>query len=151
MRLAAMLLTALILIVPQARADDGDMVVKPSPHSVAGTIDRLQAVLEGKGVTVFLRVDHAANADKAGLAMKPSQLLIFGNPALGTPLMVANPKMGIELPMKALAWEDEAGKVWLGYIRPDELDERFDVDGQDEVFKKMTGALDAMTNAALKP
>lgn len=150
MRFVPILIAALLAFTPLAKADDDDMVVKASPHSVSQTLDRLQGVLESKGITIFLRVDHAANAEKAGLTMKPTQLLIFGNPKLGTPLMVANPKIAIELPMKALAWEDDAGKVWLGYIKPDELDERFDVEGQDEIIKKMSGALDAMTDAAIK-
>lgn len=150
MRFVPVLMIALLALMPPAKADDDDMVVKKSPYSVAETLDRLEKVLESKGVTVFLRVDHAGNAEKAGLTMKPSQLLIFGNPQLGTPLMQANPGMGLELPMKALAWEDDAGAVWLGYIDPDELDERFDVDGHDEIFDKMTEALDAMTDAALE-
>jgi uncharacterized protein (DUF302 family) len=145
-----LILTALVLAMPAfARANAG-MVTKRSPHTVAETLDRLQEVLESKGIGVFQRVDHAANAEKAGLTLPPTQLLIFGNPKLGTPLMQANRKIGVDLPMKALAWEDEDGQVWLGYVKPEELKDRHDIDGHDEIFDKMTGALDAMTNAALE-
>lgn len=145
-----LVLTALVFAAPAfARADD-DMVVKRSPHTVAETLDRLQAVLEDKGITVFLRVDHAENAEKAGMTLSPTQLLIFGNPKLGTPLMQADRKIGVDLPMKALAWEDEAGEVRLGYVKPGEIKDRHDIEGHDDIFDKMAGALDAMTNAALK-
>lgn len=140
---------ALLLFATPATADD-DMIVKKSPHSVAKTLDRLAAILEKKGVTVFTRVDHAMGAAKVGQELRPTQLLIFGNPKLGTPLMSANQRIGIALPMKALAWEDESGTVWLGYTEPKELKDRFDIKERDEVFKKMTGALDNLTNAALK-
>jgi uncharacterized protein (DUF302 family) len=79
-------------------------------------VDRLVAVLQAKGMTIFDRIDHAEAAKKAGLSMRASQLLIFGNPKGGTPLMVAAPTVAIDLPFKALAWEDADGKVWLGYI-----------------------------------
>ncbi|MCG8649895.1 MAG: DUF302 domain-containing protein, partial [Pirellulales bacterium] len=88
---------------------------------------------------------------KVGQELRPTQLLIFGNPKLGTPLMTANQRIGIALPLKALAWEDASGTVWLGYTKPDELKARFDIKERDEVFTKMTGALDNLTNAALKP
>lgn len=126
------------------------LVVKQSPHSVSDTLDRLEKVLKSKGISVFTRVDHAAGADKAGLSLKPTQLLIFGNPKLGTPLMQANRQIGADLPMKALAWEDDDGKVWLGYTAPAALKERFGISGKDEIFNKMTGALDKLTGAAVK-
>lgn len=139
----------LLLLATPATADD-DMIVKKSPHSVTKTLDRLTGILEKKGITIFTRIDHGAGAAKVGQELRPTQLLIFGNPKLGTPLMTANQRIGIALPLKALAWEDEAGTVWLGYTEPDELKDRFDIDERDEVFKKMTGALDNLTNAALK-
>lgn len=149
-----MLRTILVLTVLLAGATGAfaadKLMVKQSPHSVADTLDRLEKVLKGKGITVFTRVDHAAGAKKAGLSLKPTQLLIFGNPKLGTPLMQANRQIGADLPMKALAWEDDSGKVWLGYTAPSALKERFGVSGKDEIFKKMTGALDKLTGAAVK-
>ena len=87
----------------------------PSPYSVPETIARLQAILKEKGVTVFALVDHSGEAAKAGLEMRPTQLLIFGSPKAGTPVMVAAPSTAIDLPLKALAWQDAQGKVWLSY------------------------------------
>lgn len=145
--LAGMALFALLATGAQA----GDnMVVKESAHSVAATLDRLAKILTSKGITVFTRVNHAAGAKKAGLELKPTELLIFGNPKLGTPLMMSNRKIGIDLPMKALAWEDDAGKVWLAYSTPASMQARHGITDKDEVFKKMTGALGKLTDAAIK-
>jgi len=146
MRLIAFAI-ALATLIPAATAGDL-MVVKPSKYSVAKTIDRLSAVLKRKGITIFARVDHAAGARKVGLEMAPTELLIFGNPKMGTPLMLSNRQMAIDLPMKALAWRDEAGKVWLGYIRPEVLKTRHAISDRDAVFAKMAGALAKLTDAA---
>jgi uncharacterized protein (DUF302 family) len=99
-------------------------ISKPSQHSVPETIRRLSALLKSKGVAIFALVDHSGEAEKAGLKMRPTQLLIFGNPKAGTPLMVAAPSTAIDLPLKALAWEDAGGKVWLSYNSPDCLQQR---------------------------
>jgi uncharacterized protein (DUF302 family) len=99
-------------------------ISKPSQHSVPETIQRLSALLKSKGVAIFALVDHSGEAEKAGLKMRPTQLLIFGNPKAGTPLMVAVPSTAIDLPLKALAWEDADGKVWLSYNSPDYLQQR---------------------------
>jgi uncharacterized protein (DUF302 family) len=99
-------------------------ISKPSQHSVPETIQRLSALLKSKGVAIFALVDHSGEAEKAGLKMRPTQLLIFGNPKAGTPLMVAAPSTAIDLPLKALAWEDADGKVWLSYNSPDYLQQR---------------------------
>jgi uncharacterized protein (DUF302 family) len=96
----------------------------PSPYSVPETIARLQAILKEKGVTVFALVDHSGEAAKAGLEMRPTQLLIFGSPKAGTPVMVAAPSTAIDLPLKALAWQDAQGKVWLSYNDPEYLQQR---------------------------
>jgi uncharacterized protein (DUF302 family) len=87
----------------------------PSDFPVEETIDRLAAIVTSKGLSVFARIDHAANADQVGLSLRPTYLIIFGNPKAGTPLMQENQVSGIDLPVKALAWQDEAGKVWLTY------------------------------------
>ncbi len=149
MRIVLVLIFAFLVMATGVRADH-HMIVKQSPHSVAKTLDRLSAILKKKGITVFTRVDHAAGAKKVDMALRPTQLLIFGNPKLGTPLMTADQQIGLALPLKALAWQDEAGKVWLGYTKPAELQHRYGIKGRDEVFKKMTGALNNLTNAALK-
>jgi uncharacterized protein (DUF302 family) len=96
----------------------------PSRYSVPETLARLQTILKEKGMTVFALVDHSGEAEKAGLTMRPTQLLIFGSPKGGTPLMVAAPRLAIDLPLKALAWQDEAGQVWLSYNSPEYLQQR---------------------------
>jgi uncharacterized protein (DUF302 family) len=99
-------------------------VSKPSKYSVTETISRLSAILKAKGIAVFALVDHSGEAEKAGLKMRPTQLLIFGNPKGGTPLMLAAPSVAIDLPLKALVWQDEGGKVWLSFNSPDYLQQR---------------------------
>jgi len=141
---------AIAMTIQTASADSG-LVIKASPHSVAETIDRLQKVLESKGLTIFARVDHAAGAEKAGLKLQPEQVLIFGNPKLGTPLMTASPTVGIDLPQKALSYQDADGKVWLVYNNPTMLVNRHKIADREKVIAKITGALDNLTNAALKP
>jgi uncharacterized protein (DUF302 family) len=106
---------------------DNGLAHLASPHSVPETLKRLEAVLRAKGVTVFARVDHSGEAEKAGLKMNPTQLLIFGSPKAGTPLMVAAPSLAIDLPLKALVWQDAAGKVWLSYNTPEYLKQRHDI------------------------
>jgi len=147
--IASFIMTAFIVQPMSAQANPG-LIVKPSPYSVQMTLDRLEALFKKKGLSVFLRVDHQANAAKANLKMRASQVLIFGNPKLGTPLMVSQPEVAIALPLKALAWEDKNGKVWLGYTNPVLLAKRFAITDQAKVIKKMTGALNKLTNAALK-
>ena len=149
MRSILILALSLLIFTPAAQAEKL-LVVKQSSHSVSKTLDRLTAVMQKKGITIFARVDHAAGAKRVGEDMKPTELLIFGNPKLGTPLMLVKPEIGVDLPLKALAWQDDSGKVWLGYTAPAALKERHGVSGHDEVFKKMTGALDKLTNAAIK-
>src|SRR5271163_591717 len=95
-----------------------------SRYSVPETLARLQAILKEKGIVVFALIDHSGEAEKAGLKMRPTQLLIFGSPKAGTPLMVAAPRVAIDLPLKALAWQDEDGRVWLSYNSPEYLQER---------------------------
>src|SRR5215471_9934857 len=94
------------------------IVRRPSTRTVPETVDRLESIVRGKGIQVFARIDHAAEAARVGLKMPPTQVLIFGNPKAGTPVMLAAPTSAIDLPLKALAWEDAAGKVWLGYTDP---------------------------------
>jgi uncharacterized protein (DUF302 family) len=91
------------------------IITHPSPHSVPETLERLESILRAKNITIFARVDHSGEAEKVGLHMPPTQLLIFGSPKGGTPLMLASPLSAIDLPLKALAWQDAAGKIWLSY------------------------------------
>jgi uncharacterized protein (DUF302 family)/uncharacterized membrane protein YidH (DUF202 family) len=117
-------------------AGDG-IISKPSKYSVPDTLDRLEAVLRSKGVRVFARVDHSGEAEKAGLKMPPTQLLIFGNPTAGTPVMLAASTAAIDLPLKALAWQDVDGKIWLSYNDPAYLKQRFGLN--DDQVKTIVG------------
>lgn len=107
----------LSLITTVAWAADGMVVIK-SGHGVKETIDRFEAAAKTRGLNVFLRLDHAAGAKKIGKELRPTELLVFGNPQGGTPLMECAQSSGIDLPLKALAWQDAAGQVWLGYNDP---------------------------------
>jgi uncharacterized protein (DUF302 family) len=94
------------------------IVDKASSRSVAETLDRVEILVQGKGMKVFARIDQRASAYEAGLSMRPMELLIFGDPRTGTPLMEAFPALAVDLPLKALAWEDASGQVWLSYNDP---------------------------------
>jgi uncharacterized protein (DUF302 family) len=140
---------ALALLPAAAGAQTVELVTRSSPYSVTETLDRLEAALEEAGITVFARIDHGANAEAAGLELAPMQLLIFGNPRIGAPLMRQAPSIGLDLPLRALAWEDENGDVFLQYTPAAELQERYAVMGQDEVFSRMSGALERFTTEAV--
>jgi uncharacterized protein (DUF302 family) len=99
----------------------------PSNHSVDQTVDRLKEILQSKGITLFVLIDHSGEAEKVGMKMRPTKLLIFGSPKAGTPLMLAAPSIAIDLPLKILVWEDAQGKVWLSYNSPEYLKERHDL------------------------
>jgi len=103
---------------------DNGIVNRPSNHSVDQTAEKLQAILQAKGVTLFALVDHSGEAAKVGMTMRPTKLLIFGNPKTGTPLMLAVPSSAIDLPLKILVWEDGQSKVWISYNSPQYLQRR---------------------------
>jgi len=113
------------------------IISKASKYSVPDTLDRVEAALKAKGVKIFVRVDHSGEAEKAGLTMPPTQLLIFGNPKAGTPVMLAAPTAAIDLPLKALAWQDGDGKVWLSYNDPEYLKKRYGL--TDDQIKTIVG------------
>jgi uncharacterized protein (DUF302 family) len=123
------------------------IISQPSPYSVPETIDRLAAVLQAKGITIFARIDQRAEAEKVGLSLRSTQLLLFGNPQAGTPLMVAEPTIALDLPMKALAWEAADGKVWLSYNDPHYLQQRFSL--SDELVKNIAGIAPLINQALL--
>jgi uncharacterized protein (DUF302 family) len=133
-------------LAPAAGGADTGLVNVPSKYSVPETLDRLEALVKKQGLTVFARIDFSGDAGKAGLTMKPSQLLIFGNPKAGTPLMVASPTIAIDLPLKALAWEDANGNVWLSYNKPEYLRERHGL--PDELVKNISGIKELVRHAA---
>src|SRR5271166_5748397 len=112
-----------------------------SPHTVNETVNRLESVLAQRGVQVFALIDHSGEAEKVGMKMRPTKLVIFGNPKGGTPLMVAAPSLAIDLPLKALVAEDEKGKVWVSHNSPEYLQQRHGV--PEELLKNIAvvGAL----------
>jgi uncharacterized protein (DUF302 family) len=122
------------------------IVSKPSRYSVPETLDRLEALLAAKGIKVFARVDHSAEAHSAGLEMPPAQVLIFGNPRAGTPIMLAEPTAAIDLPLKALARQDHNKQVWLSFNSPEYLAERFQL--SPELLKGIAG-LEALVDQAI--
>ncbi len=142
------LLIAVLALLPlgSLRAADG-ITTRPSAYSVAETVDRLEAVLRTRNITVFTKIDHAAEASKVGLTMPPTQLLIFGDPRGGTPLMLAAPMIAIDLPLKVLVWQDSAGKVSVSYNTADFLRQRY---GLNDEQAKTLGAVEALVAAALK-
>jgi uncharacterized protein (DUF302 family) len=99
-------------------ASQRGVILIPASRSAVATIDRLESLLRERGIMIFARIDFSGDAARAGLTMRPEQLLVFGNPKAGTPLMIAAPVVGLDLPIKALAFEDEAGKTWLAYNDP---------------------------------
>jgi uncharacterized protein (DUF302 family) len=124
--------------------DDG-LVHLASAYSVSETVQRVEAALTAKGLTIFALIDHSGEAEKVGLAMKPTKLVIFGNAKAGTPLMIAAPTSAIDLPLKALVWEDAEGKVWLAYNRADYLQRRHGF--PEELLKNIAGAGALLENA----
>jgi uncharacterized protein (DUF302 family) len=113
----------LLAVASYAWGADGLLMVK-SPHSPKDTMDRLEAVTKQRGLTIFARIDHAAGAAKVGQTLRPTIVLIFGNPQGGTPFMQCAQTVGIDLPLKALVWQDGSGQVWLGYNDPSFLAQR---------------------------
>ena len=124
MKLKAFALTALLsLVAISSQAADGFISLK-SPYNATETMDRLEAIVKQKGLNVFARIDHAAGAAKIGKTLRPTELLVFGNPQGGTPFMECAQSVGIDLPLKALAWEDSAGQSWISYNDPEYLAKR---------------------------
>jgi len=132
-------------------AADGLIALKSS-RGPKETMDRLVAEIEAKGLTVFARIDHAAGAEAAGLTLRPTELVIFGNAKGGTPLMQANQAIGIDLPLKALVWQDASGSIWLSYNDPAWLAQRHGLSQEVEApVKAMTAMLGAVARAATGP
>jgi uncharacterized protein (DUF302 family) len=130
-----------------AFAADG-LVKVGSNHDVKTTTDKLEQALKAKGMKVFLRVDHAAGAAGIGKELRPTELVVFGNPKLGSALMGCAQTSGIDLPMKALVYQDESGKVYLAYNDPAHLKSRHAMQGCDKPLGKATGALANFAKAA---
>ena len=112
------------------------------------TMDRLEAAIRAQGMKVFARIDHAAGASEAGLELRPTEVIIFGNARGGTPLMQSAQTIGIDLPLKALVWEDASGSTWLSYNEPGWIAQRHGVANAEPVVSKMSAALSAMSRKA---
>jgi uncharacterized protein (DUF302 family) len=140
----------MMLFTGLAQANNGLVSVK-SAHDVKTTADRLEAVLKKKGMTVFIRIDHAKGAKSVGNDLRPTELVIFGNPKIGSKLMQCAQTIAIDLPQKALIWQDGGGQVWLSYNEPTELAKRHRLPGCEKVIQKVTGALGKFAADATKP
>jgi uncharacterized protein (DUF302 family) len=126
------------------------MIKKKSQFDVGATLDRLETILKVKGIKPIARVDHAEAAKSVGMELRPTQVLFFGNPKLGTPLMQCNQIAGLDLPMRILAWETEDGSTWLGYHSPQSIVDGLNLQDVTDISNMMTTALDALTENAIK-
>lgn len=140
MRIKLNLMMLLILVFFPGITVAGDLVNVKSNHDVTETMNRFEIAVSDAGLTVFARVDHQQNAQSVDLQLGASQVLIFGNPKAGTLLMQRNPRIGLALPVKALAWEDDKGQVWLTYQTPESLFHEYEITDQQEMAQKMLGA-----------
>ena len=143
-----LLLLLLLFLVPALAIGSHGMITIESRHSVQITADRLEPILEEKGMTVFSRIDHAAGAAGIGETLRPTILFIFGNPKVGTALMKCGQTAGIDLPLKILIWEDDSGLVKLSYNDPRYIADRHDISDCGQVLQKMTGALKGFAEKA---
>ena len=139
----------LVTMATSAHATDGLVGVR-SPYSAKETMDRLEAIAKERGQTIFARVDHAAGAAKVGKFMRPTEVLIFGNPAGGTPFLECAQSVGIDLPLKALVWEDASKQVWLGYNDPTYLAQRHEIP-KCTAGEPVRKTLAALASAAVAP
>jgi uncharacterized protein (DUF302 family) len=139
-----------IFIAPVSTSlDPGNGLIKmKSLHSVQETADRFVSIIEDKGITLFMKINHSENAKKIAEELRPTQILIFGNPKLGTPLMRCGQSVGIDLPQKLLVWEDESGQVWLAYNHPKYLARRHNLTECDELIENIAKALDNFAKQA---
>lgn len=138
-----------MLLSTHAYADPSDGIVRiKSNNSGTATIDKLETILKDKGMTIFKRINHTAGAKKAGFQLRPTELLIFGNPKVGTPLMLCSQTAALDLPQKALAYEDTNGQVWLAYNDPGYMAKRHNTKDCDAAVQKVTNALAKFTKIA---
>ena len=137
----------MIFFSSAAIADNGLISIK-SYYSVSVTADRLENNLKKKGMTVFVRINHTEGAIKAGKKLRPTELIVFGNPKVGTPLMQCRQSVAIDLPQKALIWQDENEQVWLSYNDPSYVAKRHGINKCDEVINKITNTLSNFSRAA---
>jgi len=142
------ILASILLTVSSAGFAADGVINVLSHHSVEKTAMTLKTILSKKGMTIFNTVKHSESAHKIGIDINPTQLIIFGNPKIGSHLMKCSPTVGIDLPQKALVWQDNAKKVWISYNDPSFLKQRHNIKGCDKILTKVTGALKKITAAA---
>lgn len=147
MRTLLLAISLLLLMAFSANAAEG-MVDVASSFGVKETGDRLESVLNEKGMTIFKRVKHSEAAEKVGVELRETELIIFGNPKVGSPLMRCQQSVAIDLPQKALIWKDSDGKTWISYNDPRYLEKRHDISNCEEVIAKIEKALAGITKAA---
>jgi uncharacterized protein (DUF302 family) len=135
-------------VMPAAIGQLSPLTTRQSAHDVGATVERLVAAIEKRGAKVVAKVDHAAAAAGAGLELRPTTVVIFGNPRLGTPLMQENQQAGLDLPLRVLVWQDAAGRVQVGYWTPDRIAADHGITGQAVLRKTMAGALAAIADEA---
>lgn len=140
----------LVCLLTPALASAGDIVKKASAHSVKETMDKFEAVVKSKGMSIFARVDHKKNAAGVDMKMNDAEVLIFGNPKGGTVLMQNDIAVSLDLPLRVAVYQDKDDKVWLSYHNPQGLKESYDVAGGVKVLNKVEGALDKLTTAVTK-
>ena len=148
MRIILAAIAALLLATP---ASAQALRVRETTASVKDATDRLVKAIEGKGLKVAARVDHAAGAVAAGMTMPPTEVVIFGNPKLGTELMLANPQIAVDLPLKILIWQAAPGRTMIGYTMPNALKARFGINDKDALFEAMSESLEGFATAAARP
>lgn len=149
MSLTRLMLATTLGVAALTQSAAAHMIEKISPHSVAVTIDRLEAAVTNAGATVFARVDHGAGAANVDMDLRPTQLLIFGNPKMGAPAMLDGQTVGVDLPLRVLAFADEKGVVHVIYHDPAHLAAAHGLPEDAEYLKKMTGALNKLTGKAI--
>lgn len=143
-----LIVTALLITLLSIHAEAADGLINvQSTFTVTETADRMENVLKEKGMTVFNRIKHSENAQKVGLKLNDTELIIFGNPKVGTPLMKCQQSVAIDLPQKALIWEDDNDAVWISYNNPKYLEKRHNISGCEEVISKIEKALVNITRS----
>ena len=144
-------LILLTFIGTSAIAENATGMIKiKSPHSVTDTLNKHETILRKKGMTIFKRISHSDGASKAGIKLRDTEILIFGNPKVGTPFMLCQQSVALDLPQKALAYKDKNNQVWLAYNDPAYIAERHGVSGCETTISKISNALANLTNAAVK-
>ncbi len=148
MKKLGMIFAILMALTGLAVADNNGMISKKSHYSVKTTLDRLENALRKKGITIVTRWSHDAGAKRVGIKLRPTELLIFGNPKIGSHFFTSQQTAGIDLPMKALAWKDAHGQVWLTYNDPAYIAKRHGIQDRAKIVAKMTAALNKLSNIA---